>query len=60
MKLKMLVSMSGAGFSLAPNEETERFAGKEARSLIDAGFAVPATADKPERAVKKPAPEKRG
>ncbi|WP_421925485.1 hypothetical protein [Neoaquamicrobium sediminum] len=60
MKLKMLVSMSGADFTLRPGEETERFASKEAQRLIDAGFAVPATEDKPERAVKKPAPEKRG
>jgi hypothetical protein len=60
MKLKMLVSMAGVGFALSVNEETERFSGDEAKSLIEAGYALAATEEKIERAAKKPAPEKRG
>jgi hypothetical protein len=60
MKLKMLVSMAGVGFALSVNEETERFSGDEANSLVAAGYAVPVTDPKTERAVKQPAPEKRG
>jgi hypothetical protein len=60
MKIKMLAGISGAGFSLSPNDETERFSDNEATRLIDAGFAVPVAEPKPERTVKKPAPEKRG
>lgn len=59
MKLKMLVSIAGAKFALSPNEETERFSGDEARSLIDAGYAVPVADVKVERAVKAPAVERR-
>lgn len=59
MKLKMLVSMAGADFSLNVSEETERFAGDEAKRLIAAGYAVPVAEAKIERAVKSSAPEKR-
>lgn len=60
MKLKMLVGMAGADFSLSPKEETERFSGDEAKRMIEAGFAVPVAEQKTERAVKHQAPEKRG
>jgi len=60
MKLKMLVSMAGVGFALSVHEETERFSDDEATSLIAAGYAVPVAEPKIERAVKQPAPEKRG
>jgi len=60
MKLKMLTSMAGADFALSANEETERFSGNEATRLIDAGYAVPVSEPKAERAVKPSAPEKRG
>lgn len=60
MKLKMLTSMAGADFALSANEETERFSGDEATRLIEAGYAVPVSEPKSERAVKQPAPEKRG
>ena len=59
MKLKMLVSLAGTDFALSPNEETERFSGDEARSLVDAGIAVPVAGTRIERAVKSPAVEKR-
>lgn len=59
MKLRMLVGMAGAGYSLSVNEETERFAGDEARRMIEAGYSVPVSEPKTERAVKKPASEKR-
>lgn len=60
MKIKMLTSIAGPDFALSPNEETERFSDAEARRLIDAGFAVPVSEQPIERAVKKPAPERRG
>ncbi len=60
MKIKMLVSLAGADFCLSPQEETERFDATEAGRLIEAGFAVPVAEKKVERAVKQPAPEKRG
>jgi len=60
MKLKMLTSMAGADFALSANEETERFAGDEAARLIEAGYAVPVSEPKSERAVKPSTPEKRG
>ena len=59
MKIKMLIGLAGQDFSLAPNEETSRFSDKEARRLIEAGYAVPVEPVR-EKAVKKPAPEKRG
>ncbi|MGN6773493.1 MAG: hypothetical protein ACTHJQ_27145 [Rhizobiaceae bacterium] len=60
MKIKMLTSMAGANFALSVNEETERFPDEEAARLIAAGYAVPVAEPKTERAVKQPAPEKRG
>lgn len=60
MKIKMLAGIAGAGFSLSPDEETERFSDSEAIRLIEAGFAIPVSEQKTERAVKQPAPEKRG
>lgn len=60
MKIKMLVSISGADFSLSPDEETDRFAQEEAERMIAAGYAVPVAEKKVERAVKKGAPERRG
>ncbi len=60
MKIRMLVGMAGAGFSLSPGDETERFSAGETERLIAAGYAVPASEKKIERAVKQPAPEKRG
>lgn len=59
MKLKMLISLAGTDFALSPNEETERFAGEEAKGLVDAGYAVLVAEQKIARAAKKPAPEKR-
>lgn len=59
MKIKMLTSLAGDDFALAPGDETERFETDEARRLIKAGYAVPVVADKTERATKSPAPEKR-
>lgn len=60
MKIRMLTSFAGADFSLSVNEETERFSEAEAVRMIEAGFAVPTERGKGERAVKVPAPEKRG
>lgn len=60
MKLKMLTSLAGTDFALSPGEETERFSGKEAERLIEAGYAAPVAEQKSERAVKAQAPEKRG
>lgn len=40
MKIKMLVSISGAGFSLSRGDETERFPENDALSLIKSGAAV--------------------
>jgi len=59
MKLKMLVSMAGADFSLSPGQETDRFSGAEAQRFIDTGIAVPVNDEKQERAARRPAPEKR-
>ena len=59
MKPKMLTSMAGADFALSANEETERFSGDEATRLIDAGYAVPVSETRTERAVKPSAPESR-
>jgi len=45
---------------LSANEETDRFSGAEATRLIEAGYAVPVSEPKTERAVKPSVPEKRG
>lgn len=55
MKLKILVGMAGADFSLSPGDETDRFTGEEAQRIIAAGYAVPVAARAVERAVA-PAP----
>lgn len=60
MKIRMLAGIAGSGFSLSPNEETDRFSDGEAARLIDAGFAVPVAEPKVERAVKQASAEKRG
>lgn len=60
MKIKIIISLAGADFALAPGEETERFSDAEARNLIEAGYAVPVAAEKRETATKKaPAKETR-
>lgn len=40
MKIKMLVSISGAGFALSRGDETQRFPEKDALNLIVSGAAV--------------------
>ncbi len=40
MKIKMLMSIAGAGFALARGDETERFSESEAINLIERGSAV--------------------
>lgn len=60
MKLKMLVGMAGTDFSLSPKEETERFSGDEAERMIASGYAVLVSEQRTERAVRRPAAEKRG
>jgi hypothetical protein len=60
MKIKMLTSIAGPDFALSPNEETERFSDDEVKRLIEAGFAAPVSEQRIERAVKKPAAERRG
>jgi len=60
MKIRMLVGIAGADFSLSPGDETERFSAKEAGRMIRAGSAVPVTKAKQEKAVRAPAMEERG
>lgn len=59
MKIKMLTSLAGDDFALAPGDETDRFEADEASRLVEAGYAVPVVQEKVERAVKKPASETR-
>lgn len=59
MKIRMLVSIAGAGFALSADDETERFSDGEAVRLIEAGSAVPVSEDTIERAVKADAREVR-
>lgn len=60
MKIKMLVSLAGADFSVSPGEEYE-CSEAEALRHIEAGNAVPVAEPKVERAVKThKAAEKRG
>lgn len=59
MKIKMLAGFSGTDFSVSPQEKTDRFSDAEAIRMIDAGYAVPVEETKIEKAVKKPAREKR-
>jgi hypothetical protein len=60
MKIKMTTGLAGRDFSLASGEETDRFDAREAQGLIDAGIAVPIADPVHEKAVKRPAKEKRG
>ncbi|MCB1499717.1 MAG: hypothetical protein KDK07_07980 [Bauldia sp.] len=60
MKIRMLTSMAGADFALAPNDETDRFPAKEAKRLIEAGYAVPVDKKPVDKAVRRPPAEKRG
>ena len=58
MKLKMLVSLSGPAICLSPGDEHD-FEQDEATSLVEAGYAVPAVANKFERAIaRKPAEQR--
>lgn len=41
MKIRMLVSLAGADFSVNPGEETSRFTAAEAARLVASGQAVP-------------------
>jgi len=60
VRLRLLTDFAGVGFNLSRGEETERFTGAEAERLIAAGFAVPVSEPKIERAVaRKPRMEKR-
>lgn len=54
----MLVGLSGPATSLAPGDEAD-FETKEALRFIAAGYAVPVSEKKAEKAVKKPVKEKR-
>lgn len=58
MKVKLLVSMAGPELSLNVGDEHD-FPDHEAANLIAAGFAVPVSEVKVERAVKPAAAEKR-
>lgn len=51
MRIRMLQSISGAGFTCNRNEETDHFSQTEAVRLIEKGYAVP-VAPPVERAVK--------
>ncbi|MCJ8051666.1 hypothetical protein GB928_004245 [Shinella curvata] len=59
MNIRMLVGLSGNEYSLSPGD-TREFPDAEAIRLIDAGFAIPVVEQPIERAVKAPAPERRG
>lgn len=59
MRLRMLTSIAGAGFSFGPGEETERFDAAEAMRLVAAGYAELVTEQPIERAVSNHAPERR-
>lgn len=49
MKIKMLIGMAGARFSVAPREITDRFSDAEAQDLIDAGYAEEAPDETPQK-----------
>jgi len=59
MKIKMTTGLSGPDYSLSPGDVRD-FPAAEARRLIEAGYAVPDAGPRKERAVEKPAAEKRG
>lgn len=50
MRIRMLVSVAGDTFSIAPGHETDRFSEAEARRYIDSGQAVAVEAPKPAKA----------
>jgi hypothetical protein len=58
MMIKMLVGLSGPEYTLDPGDMRE-FPQAEALRLINAGYAVPVSETKVERAVLPAAPEKR-
>ena len=58
MLIRMLVGLAGPAYSLSPGDERD-FPQDEAGRLIAAGFAAPVSGRRPERAVRKSAPEKR-
>lgn len=49
MNLKMLVSFAGPGFALSAGDVTDRFPEKEAKRLIDAGYAERAPVVEPKK-----------
>jgi hypothetical protein len=59
MKIRMLVSIAGAGFALSAGDETERFSDGEAVRLVESGAAVPVSEQAIERTVKADARETR-
>jgi hypothetical protein len=59
MLIRMLVGLSGPAYTLSPGDERD-FPPDEAARLIAAGYAVPASEQPIERAVRRRAPEKRG
>ena len=58
MKIKLLTGLAGAEYVLGPGDERD-FPNDEAARLIEAGFAVPVSEPKTERAVLRSAPETR-
>lgn len=59
MKIRMLVSIAGAGFALSAGDEADCFSDAEAVRLIEAGSAAPVSDETIERAVKSDARETR-
>lgn len=59
MLVRLTTGLSGPAYSLGPGDERD-FPQDEALRLISAGYAVPVSERKVERAVKAPAPERRG
>ena len=58
MKIRMLTSIAGAGFSKEPGEEWETD-DKQAIRLIEAGYAVPVAETVLETATRQPVAERR-
>lgn len=59
MLIRLLVGLSGNEYSLGPGDERD-FPQDEAVRLVSAGYAVPVSEQVTERAVREPAPERRG
>ena len=59
MKIRMLTGIAGVGFSLAPDEETERFTNAEAIRMIERGIAIPVSETTIETTTLEPVTEKR-